>query len=212
MSNEHLPKKIAVFPLSEEIFFPRTILPLNIFEKRYIQLVSDCMKSQRLFGMVQPKLKTNLKTEVYKVGCLGKITYFNETSDKRFLISLSGIVRFRIIKELVTNKLYREFKVDYSDFMHDLDNQKIRKEQYDVEDLFNQIKLFFLKKNYLVKFNELEKLNFDQLISTICMISPFSVVEKQKLIETNKMEEKIKVLGEIIKFNLVDNQKNKTIQ
>ena len=95
------------------------------------------------------KLKTNLKTEVYKVGCLGKITYFNETSDKRFLISLSGIVRFRIIKELVTNKLYREFKVDYSDFMHDLDNQKIRKEQYDVEDLFNQIKLYFKSKDVL---------------------------------------------------------------
>ena len=146
MSNEHLPKKIAVFPLSEAIFFPRTILPLNIFEKRYIQLVSDCMKSQRLFGMVQPKLKTNLKTEVYKVGCLGKITYFNETSDKRFLISLSGIVRFRIIKELVTNKLYREFKVDYSEFVNDLKIYQNKQKNFDKSRLLKKTQIFFKKK------------------------------------------------------------------
>ena len=82
-----LPKTIAIFPLSNAIFFPKTILPLNIFEKRYIQLVSDCMKSNKLFGMVQPKSGTGLKPDVYRVGCLGKVISLNETSDKRFVIN-----------------------------------------------------------------------------------------------------------------------------
>ena len=115
-----LPKKIAVFPLSNAVFFPKTVLPLNIFEERYIQLVSDCMQDKRLFGMVQPKTKEKNYLNVYEVGCLGKITSFNETNDKRFIINLSGIIRFRIIEELKTSKLYREFKVDYTDFSEDL--------------------------------------------------------------------------------------------
>ena len=121
MTKNDLPNKIAVFPLSNAIFFPRTILPLNIFEDRYIQLVSDCMKEERLFGMVQPKVMSGKKPEVYTVGCLGKIINFNETSDRRFIINLSGIIRFKIQKELISNKLYREFNVDYSDFIADLE-------------------------------------------------------------------------------------------
>ena len=121
MIKNNLPNKIAVFPLSNAVFFPRTILPLNIFEDRYIQLVSDCMKEGRLFGMIQPKVQSVNKPEVYKVGCLGKIVAFNETADKRFVISLSGIIRFRVQKELSSEKLYRKFDVDYSDFLNDLD-------------------------------------------------------------------------------------------
>ena len=79
-----LPNTIPIFPLSKAIFFPGTILPLNIFEKRYIQLVSDCMKEKRLFGMVQPKVNLGKSPEVYEVGCLGKIISFNETEDKRY--------------------------------------------------------------------------------------------------------------------------------
>ena len=115
-----LPKTIAVFPLPNAIFFPNTVLPLNIFEKRYIQLINDCLKNERLFGMVQPKFNKNLKSEVYKVGCLGKITNFNEINNQRFVINLSGIIRFRIKEELSTDKLYRIFKVDYTDFVEDL--------------------------------------------------------------------------------------------
>ena len=145
MINKNLPEKIAVFPLSNAIFFPKTILPLNIFEKRYIQLVSDCMKNQKLFGMVQPILKRKPKPGIYKVGCLGKIITFSETDDKRYIINLSGIIRFRIKEELITDKLYREFKVDYSDFIHDLDSKKIKKD-YDIKNLLSNIKLFFSKK------------------------------------------------------------------
>lgn len=142
----NLPKEIAVFPLLNAVFFPKTILPLNIFEKRYIQLVNDCMKNHRLFGMVQPRVKRNFKHEVYDVGCLGKIVDFNETSDKRFIINLSGIIRFRIKNEINTDRLYRKFIVDYSDFIGDLDTRSINKEKYEVLNLLNKVKLFLKKK------------------------------------------------------------------
>jgi len=170
------------------------------------------MKEQRLFGMIQPKKGSANKPEVYRVGCLGKIVSFNETSDKRFIITLSGIIRFRIKEELDNKKLYRKFNVDYSDFINDLEVEKNEKTSNDKKNLLNKIKLFFHKINYEVELNELNKLNFDQLISTICMISPFSIEEKQKLIETIKIEDKIKILEEIINFNLFDLQENNTVQ
>ena len=204
-----LPNTIPIFPLSSAIFFPKTILPLNIFETRYIQLVNDCMKNNRLFGMVQPKSKKNLN-EVYRVGCLGKIVSFNETNDKRFIITLSGIMRFRIEEEVESEKLNREYKVNYSDFLKDLDDDQSIKVPN--KDIIKKIKEFFNRNDYLIEFNELEKLNFDQMISTICMISPFSVEEKQKLIETVKIEDKISALEKIINFNLLASSNNKTIQ
>ena len=212
MSKKKFPNKIPVFPLSNAIFFPRTILPLNIFEDRYIQLVNDCMKENRMFGMVQPKNKKDITPEVYKIGCLGKIINFNETEDKRFIISLSGIIRFRIKNEIKKDKLYGNFEVDYSDFLNDLEEKKNQMINYDKKNLLNKIKIYFQKINYPIDYNELIKLNVDQLVSTVSMISPFSIEEKQKLIETVKIEDKAKVLGEIINFNLLDFEENKTVQ
>ena len=161
MIKNDLPNKIAVFPLSNAIFFPRTILPLNIFEDRYIQLVRDCMKEERLFGMVQPKVMSGKKPDVYTVGCLGKIINFNETSDRRFVINLSGIIRFKIQKELISNKLYREFNVDYSDFVADLEEKKNELKNFANSQLFKKIQIFFHRLNYSIEFGELLKLNFD---------------------------------------------------
>ena len=212
MNIKDLPKKISIFPLSNAIFFPKTILPLNIFEERYIKLVEDCIKDQRLFGMVQPKVNKKTKSEVYKVGCLGKIISFNETGDKKYVINLSGVIRFRIKKELKTKKLYREFEVDYSDFINDLKENNNEKNNYVIQNLLNKTKLLFKNKNYLLEWKELEKLNLDLLINTICMITPFSVEEKQLLIETNKVQDKLVILDKIINNNLLDNLENKTIQ
>jgi uncharacterized protein len=212
MDKNNLPSEIAVFPLSNAVFFPRTILPLNIFEDRYLQLVSDVFKESRLFGMIQPKSREGKSPETYQVGCLGKIISFNETSDKRYIISLSGITRFKITKEINSTKLYRRFKVDYNSFTHDLEPFRNEKVNYDKNNLLNKIKIFFRKKDYSFELDELMKLNFDQLISTTCMISPFTVQEKQKLIEAIKIEDRLKILEEIINFNLLDFQENKTIQ
>ena len=212
MSKNNFPNKIPIFPLSNAIFFPRTILPLNIFEDRYIQLVNDCIKDGRMFGMVQPKNKKNKSPEVYKIGCLGKIVSFNETVDKRFIISLSGIIRFRIKKELNMEKLYRKFSVDYSEFLDDLKEEKNEIINYEKDNLLEKINKFFQKINYPIDYKELAKLSLDQLISNVCMISPFSIEEKQKLITTLKIADKIKTLDAIIDFNLFEYQENKTIQ
>jgi hypothetical protein len=212
MKKEDLPNKISVFPLSNAIFFPRTILPLNIFEDRYLQLVDDCMKGNRMFGMVQPRNNTDISPEVYNVGCLGKIISFNETTDKRFIITLLGLTRFRIKKELQKEKLYRSFEVDYSEFLGDLEIKKDETFSSEKKNLLKKIQIFFEKINYPVKYNDLSKLDLDELISNVSMISPFSIEEKQKLIETREFDNKIKVLNEIINFNLLDYQENKTIQ
>ena len=212
MKKENFPNKIPIFPLSRAIFFPRTILPLNIFEDRYIQLVNDAMKENRMFGMVQPKNKTGIEPEVYKIGCLGKIVSFNETEDKRFIISLSGIIRFKIKNEIKKEKLYRSFEVDYSEFLNDLEEEKNQMINFDKKDLFRKIKLFFQKINYPIDYNQLLRLDLHELVNTVSMISPFSVEEKQKLIETIKIEDKLKVLSEIISFNLIDFEQNKTVQ
>ena len=202
MKKENFPNKIPIFPLSSAIFFPRTILPLNIFEDRYIQLVNDSMKENRMFGMVQPKSRKGISPEVYKIGCLGKIVSFNETEDKRFIISLSGIIRFKIKNEIKKEKLYRSFEVDYSEYLNDLEEEKSQILNFDKKDLLKKIKLFFQKINYPIDNNELMKLNLHQLVNTVSMISPFSVEEKQKLIETVKIEDKLKILSEVISFNL----------
>ena len=212
MIKKNFPNIIPIFPLPNAIFFPGTVLPLNIFEDRYLQLVNDCMRKNRMFGMVQPKSKTGISPEVYNIGCLGKIISFNETNDKRFIISLSGLIRFRIKNELKEEKLYRNFEVDYSEFVTDLEEKKNEMINYNKQDLINKIKIFFKKINYPIDYNELVKLNLDQMVSTVSMISPFSVEEKQKLIETVKTEEKIKTLNEIISFNLLDFHENKTVQ
>jgi len=212
MKKENLLNEIPVFPLSNAIFFPKTILPLNIFEDRYLQLVNDCMKGNRMFGMVQPRNSKGISPEVYSVGCLGKIISFNETTDKRFIITLLGLTRFRIEKEIRKEKLYRSFEVDYSEFLDDLEIKKDETFSSEKKNLLNKIQIFFKKINYPVKYNELSKLDLDELISNVSMISPFSIEEKQKLIETRKMDNKIKVFDEIINFNLLDYEENKTIQ
>ena len=108
-----LSNTIPVFPLSNFIIFPKTTVPLNIFEKRYLSMVDDAMKKDKLIGMIQPSNKNDITPNVYKIGCVGKIVSYNETNDGRYLIVLNGISRFNVIKEIVNRKLYREFDVSY---------------------------------------------------------------------------------------------------
>ena len=212
MNKNNLPNEIAVFPLSNAIFFPRTVLPLNIFEERYIELVNDCMKGNRMFGMVQPKNRNDNSPEVYQIGCLGKIISFNETVDKRFIITLSGLIRFKIKNEVNKNKLYRKFNVDYSEFLNDLNLEEKKLQDFNKNALLNKIKIFLRKINYPIDYQELAGLNLDQLVSSVSMISPFSVEEKQKLVEAIDIEDKAKLLNEIINFNMFEQEESKTIQ
>ena len=200
--DKKFPKQIPVFPLSGVIYFPKTNLPLNIFEDRYLQLVEDCMKHNKLMGMVQSKKDTK---EVYKIGCLGKISHFQKTEDGRALIKLTGITRFEIVSEVNNSKLYREFKVQYKKFSQDIENIKPHNYSETIfEELFEKIKIFFRKNGLALNWKEFKLLEQIQQINTLAMISPFSDEEKQKLLETVGLNEKIKILSEIVEFYLYD--------
>ena len=204
---KNLPKVIPIFPLNGVIYFPNTNLPLNIFEQRYLDLVNDTFKRDKLMGMVQSQKKGQ---EVYKVGCLGKISNLQESKDGRILINLTGITRFKILEEINNNKLYREFKVDYKNFESDLKNLSGNKS---TEELMNKAKIFFKKNGLLLNWKEFEKLDKIQKINTLSMISPVTNEEKQKLLEALTVEDKIETLEDIISFYLHEiNFNNQTIQ
>ena len=204
------PKKIPVFPLSGVIYFPKTNLPLNIFEDRYLDLVNDCFRSDKLMGMVQSKKENSL---VYKVGCLGKINDYQETSDGRVLINLTGITRFEITKEITNQKKYREFEVDYKKFYKDLlDNEKLAI-VYDKSNFMEKIKGFFEKNGLMINWKEFDKLEETQKINTLSMIAPISNEEKQKLLETVSLNDKTNTLLNIIEFySYKSSSENETIQ
>ena len=202
-----LPNTIPIFPLSGVIYFPKTNLPLNIFEQRYLDLVNDTYNKDKLMGMVQSRKDEN---KVYKVGCLGKISDLQKSQDGRILINLTGITRFNIIKEIKNNKLYREFNVNYKNFDIDLKNLS---EDHGVEELMNKAKVFFKKNGLLLNWREFEKLDKVQKINTLSMISPVTNEEKQKLLESLTIKDKIETLENIINFYLHDvNFKNLTVQ
>ena len=209
---DHLPYKIPVFPLSNFIIFPRTTVPLNIFEPRYIDMVDDAMKSNRIIGMVQPKKINQNIPMLYNIGCAGKITSFNETNDGRYLIVLVGISRFKIIEELENEKLYRECSISFNDFYCDLEENKEEIKFSDLELIFKELKSLFIKEGYIINWKKLEKQNLDQTINTLAMASPFSLEEKQILLETINLNERKKKLEEILSTYTVDNFSNKTLQ
>lgn len=193
---DKFPNKIPIFPLGGVIYFPKTNLPLNIFEKRYLDLVNDCIKKDGLMGMVQSKKNSN---DVYKVGCLGRISDSQKNVDGRMIINLTGLTRFEIKEELETGKLYREFKVDYQSFEEDTSVEKII-EQNKIDILFQKAKDFFKRNGIILNWREFEKIENTQKINTLSMIAPISNEEKQKLLETVTLNDKIMVLTKIIEF------------
>ena len=201
------PNIIPVFPLSGVIYFPKTNLPLNIFEQRYLDLVNDSYKKDKLMGMIQSKKDTE---SVYEVGCLGKISDYQKSRDGRVLINLTGVSRFKILKEISNKKLYREFQVDYKKFT--VDNEDVEKE-INIKDLMEKAKPFFKKNGLLLNWREFEKLDHFQRINTLAMIAPITNEEKQKLLEAISLESKVKTLESIISFYLHESGiKNQTIQ
>ena len=210
---EELPNKIPVFPLSNFIIFPEITVPLNIFEPRYINMVDDSMKNSRMIGMIQPKKNSNVQNpELFDIGCLGKITSFNETDDGRYLIVLNGLTRFKIQKEIQNNKLYREFEVSFSDYKNDINIKKEEIKFSDLELIFKNLKSLFEKNGYSINWEELKKQSLNQTINTLAMASPFSIEEKQALLETENLISRKKKLEEILKIYSVDNFNNTTIQ
>ena len=213
MKKEDLPNILPVFPLSNFIIFPKTTVPLNIFEPRYIQMVDACMKSNRIIGMIQPKKSGKLKKpDLHEVGCAGKIISFNETDDGRYIIILNGICRFRVAEEIKNENLYRECAVKYDDYFLDLQEKTEEINFSDLKLIFQNFKGLFKKQGYDINWKEIEKQTLDETINTLSMASPFSLEEKQILLESKNLNLRKEKLEEILKTYIVDNFNNKTLQ
>ena len=214
MKKENLPIKIPVFPLSNFIIFPKTTVPLNIFEPRYIDMINDSMKSNKLVGMIQPKKSSNnqLIPLLHTIGCLGKITSFTETNDGRYLVELKGLIRFEIVKEIDTSNKYREFEVDFKNFYHDLNEEKESLKFTDLELIFKDLKSLFEKRGFIINWKELEKQSLDETINALAMASPFSLEEKQFLLEAKNLDIRKNKIAEILSTYAQDVFNNTTIQ
>ena len=207
-----LPNKVPVFPLSNFIFFPKTTVPLNIFEPRYIQMIDDSIKSNRVIGMIQPKKTGQLKKpDLYDIGCLGKITSFNETEDGRYIVVLSGLIRFKIKNEIENKKKYRECEISYEDFKNDLENNKEPIKFTDLELIFNNLKKLFDNHGYLINWKDFEKQDLNETINTLAMASPFTLEEKQMLLETKNINYRKEKLEQIINTYVKDQFSNNPI-
>ncbi len=211
-----LPKKIPIFPLSNFIIFPKTTVPLNIFEPRYVDMVNDTMKSSKFIGMVQPKTLKNFDNSklpvLHKIGCLGKITSFKETSDSRYLIELKGVIRFEIKQEINSGKKYREVEIDYDNFLHDLDEKKEDLKFSDLELIFKDFKTLFEKRGFIINWRALEKQSLDETINALAMTSPFSLEEKQVLLEAKNLNTRKTKIAEILNTYTYDEFENTTLQ
>ncbi|WP_435096679.1 LON peptidase substrate-binding domain-containing protein [Candidatus Pelagibacter bacterium nBUS_27] len=209
-----LPKIIPLFPLSNFIIFPKTTIPLNIFEPRYIDMINDAMKSHKLIGMIQPKNSKNNQNldELYNIGCLGKITRFEETEDGRYMIDLKGLIRFKLIQKVKLSKKYMEYKVDFNDFYHDLNKKEEQLKFSDLELIFKDLKSLFEKRGFIINWKELEKQSLDESINALAMASPFSLEEKQVLLEAENLNIRKNKIAEILSTYTYDVFNNTTLQ
>tara|TARA_B100000902_G_scaffold327481_1_gene323057 strand:- start:2698 stop:3342 length:645 start_codon:yes stop_codon:yes gene_type:complete len=214
MKQDDLPKKIPVFPLSNFIIFPKTTVPLNIFEPRYIDMINDSMKSNKLIGIIQPKTSNNKQDipELYEIGCLGKITSFRETEDGRYLIELKGLIRFKSVKEINTENKYRILEVDFKSFYQDLTDKKENLKFSDLELIFKDLKSLFERRGFIINWKALEKQSLDETINALSMASPFSSEEKQVLLEAGNLDIRKNKISQILTTYTFDNFDNTTIQ
>ena len=215
MRKEDLPKKIAVFPLSNFIIFPKTTVPLNIFEPRYIDMINDSMRSNKFIGMIQPKSlkdEDNFNPKLYRIGCLGKIISFKETDDGRYLIELKGLIRFETREEVTSEKKYREFNVNFENFFDDLNEGKENIKFSDLELIFKDLKSLFEKRGFIINWKALEKQSLDETINALAMASPFTIEEKQVLLEAKNLDIRKNKISEILTTYTYDQYNNTTVQ
>jgi uncharacterized protein len=219
---EDLPDELAIFPLSGALLLPWGRLPLNIFEPRYLNLVLDALQTQRVFGMIQPDTtKLNrarataevagsdsniitLPTEppVYSVGCAGRVASFEETDDGRILVSLKGLIRFRVGQEIAGRKGYRRVKPLYEEFKADMDAAPAI--DLDRDGLMEVLKPYLDAQGMKVNLDVIKNLSDTTLVTSLCMICPFDPREKQALLETPTLQERAKTLGALLRMGVFD--------
>ena len=177
-------------------------------------MVNDSMKSNKLIGVIQPKSFENDDNlpELHDIGCLGKITSFKETEDGRYMIELKGLIRFKVITEIKSQNIYREYEVDFKDYYHDLNEKKEELKFSELELIFKDLKLLFEKRGFIINWKELEKQSLDEIINALSMASPFTLEEKQVLLEARNLSLRKNKIAEILSTYAYDVFNNTTLQ
>lgn len=200
-----LPPVIPVFPLSGAVLLPRGRLPLNIFEPRYLAMVRDALAAERLIGMVQPRSAAPTAVpELYPVGCLGKISAFSETDDGRFLITLSGVCRFRIAEELGLATPYRQVVPRFEDFAQDLDPEAAD-QGFDRSALIPALKAYLDLHGMSADWHAVEQAGAETLVNTLAMTCPFDPAEKQALVEAPTVAARAETMITLIRMAVAAN-------
>ena len=185
---DRLPTEFPVFPLGGALLLPRGKLPLNIFEPRYRAMVEDALATGRVIGMVQPdesRPQTPSGPALYKIGCLGRLSSFSETDDGRYLITLTGMVRFAISVELEMQRGYRRVRADLARFRDDLDD-KPAASGINRDALTEALRSYFSARGFDANWDAINELPDHALVVTLAMVCPFDPVEKQALLEAPK--------------------------
>lgn len=214
-----LPNEIAIFPLSGALLLPGGRLPLNIFESRYLKMINDVMGEGRFLGMIQPDYdhsinvddsshskevldSNNTEITLYSTGCLGRIVYFEETDDGRFLVSLRGVSRFKTVREMEKVNVYRKLEVAYSDFEDDI--KAAVEFNFDRNKLLDALPSYLDSKGLSLKVDVIKSLSDHSLISSLCMICPFDPREKQALLESDTMQSRSEMLLALLKMGVYE--------
>ncbi len=219
---EDLPQELAVFPLSGAMVLPSGRLPLNIFEPRYLNMALDALKSQRIFGMIQPDqtklsrarasaeaagsdsniITLHAEPPIYSVGCAGRIASFEETDDGRILISLKGLIRFRVGQEIEGRKGYRRVKPLYDEFKADMEAPA--KIELDRDGLLDVLKPYLDAQGMKVNIDVIKNLSDTTLVTSLCMICPFDPREKQALLESPTLQDRAETLAALLRMGVFD--------
>lgn len=200
---EALPSVLPVFPLASALLLPRGELPLNVFEPRYIAMIDDALKADRLIGMIQPRDEADGSdhSKLHAVGCAGRITQIAETGDGRYVLTLTGVARFRVSQELTVMTPYRQCKVTYDDFAQDFDTS-IGESDVDRAGVLRALRDFAEANRLKIDWKGIEQTPNEALVNALAMMSPFGPNEKQALLEARSLRSRAEVLVAITEIEL----------
>ena len=199
------PAIIPVFPLPGALLLPRGQMPLNVFEPRYLAMVDDALRTDRLIGMIQPDGEgtgSPMAPKLYRVGCAGRISQFAETGDGRYLISLTGVARFRVESEIAGTTTYRRCQVSYDDFATDF-TARAGEEGVDREGVLKALRDFVEVNDLKVDWSGIDEAPNEALVNALCMMSPFGPREKQAMLEAADLKTRAEVLIAVTEMELV---------
>lgn len=210
---ENLPNQLALFPLPNVLLLPEQILPLNVFEDRYIQMFEDVMAQGRMLGLIQPRKpnEEEMKTQVvsghaplFETGCMGRVTQFEETSDGRFSVQIRGVCRFKIIEEVTDEREYRQANVAWEGYKGDLINLEKAIIDLDTKKLVDLLRQYFKVSGMNMDMGVIENMPLAHLVSALAMICPFGPMERQAMLEVGTLQERGEMLVTLLEMAVLN--------